>query len=137
MKRHTPRDPIFATIAAHQKAAAALMVALKHKWRLEDKLGDKAYDGDDPKWIAAEKAEDAAWRGAMRRRFASFASSRRRPTARLRCSTISLTSAPTACRLLQSSSGKARRAVRLHCRPQRRAGAACDGGAIARRVGRA
>ena len=38
------------------------MVALKHKWRLEDELGDKAYDGDDPKWIAAEKAEDAAWR---------------------------------------------------------------------------
>jgi hypothetical protein len=67
MKRHTPRDPIFATIAAHQKAAAALMVALKHKWRLEDKLGDKAYDGDDPKWIAAEKAEDAAWRGASPR----------------------------------------------------------------------
>ena len=44
------------------KVAAALMVALKHKWRLEDKLGGKAYDGDDPKWIAAEKAEDAAWR---------------------------------------------------------------------------
>ena len=58
----TARDPIFATIAAHQKAAAALIVALKHKWRLEDKLGGRAYDGDDPKWIAAEKAEDAAWR---------------------------------------------------------------------------
>ena len=39
------------------------MVALKRKWRLEDKLGGKAYDGHDPKWIAAEKAEDAAWRG--------------------------------------------------------------------------
>jgi hypothetical protein len=63
MKRQkTSRDPIFATIAAHQKAAAALMVALKHKWRLEDKLGGKVYDGDDPKWIAAEKAEDMAWR---------------------------------------------------------------------------
>jgi hypothetical protein len=62
MKRHTSRDPIFAAIAEHQKAAAALMVALKYKWRLEDKLGGKAYDGDDPKWIAAEKAEDAAWR---------------------------------------------------------------------------
>ena len=62
MKRHTSRDPIFAAIAEHQKVAAALMVALKHKWRLEDKLGGKAYDGDDPKWIAAEKAEDAAWR---------------------------------------------------------------------------
>jgi hypothetical protein len=32
----TSRDPIFATIAAHQKAAAALMVALKRKLRLED-----------------------------------------------------------------------------------------------------
>jgi hypothetical protein len=62
VKRHTSRDPIFATIAAHQKAAAVLMVALKHKWRLEDRLGGKAYDGDDPKWIAAEKAEDTAWR---------------------------------------------------------------------------
>jgi hypothetical protein len=61
-RKKTSRDPIFATIAAHQKAAAALMVALQHKWRLEDKLGDKAYDGHDPKWIAAEKAEDAAWR---------------------------------------------------------------------------
>ena len=59
--QNTSRDRIFATIAAHQKAVAGLMVALKHKWRLEDKLGDKAYDGDDPKWIAAEKAEDAAW----------------------------------------------------------------------------
>ena len=62
MRQTTSRDPIFATIAAHQKAAAALMVALKHKWLLEDKLGGKAYDGDDPKLIAAEKAEDAAWR---------------------------------------------------------------------------
>jgi hypothetical protein len=60
--QNTSRDRIFATIAAHQKAVAGLMVALKHKWRLEDKLGDKAYDGDDPKCIAAEKAEDAAWR---------------------------------------------------------------------------
>jgi hypothetical protein len=66
MKRHTSRDPIFAAIAEHQKVAAALMVAFKHKWRLEDKLGGKAYDGDDPKWIAAEKlktrlgARDAA-----------------------------------------------------------------------------
>jgi hypothetical protein len=42
------RDPIVATIAAHQKAAAALMVALKCKLQLEDNLGGKAYDGDDP-----------------------------------------------------------------------------------------
>jgi hypothetical protein len=63
MKRQkTSRDPIFSTIAAHQKAAAELMVALQHKWRLEDKLGEKAYDGHDPKWIAAERAEDVAWR---------------------------------------------------------------------------
>jgi hypothetical protein len=63
MKRqNTSRDRIFATIAAHQEAVAGLMVALKHKWRLDDKLGDTAYHGDDPKWIAAEKAEDAAWR---------------------------------------------------------------------------
>ena len=48
MKRHTSRDPIFAAIAEHQKAAAALMVALKRKLRLEDNLGGKAYDGDDP-----------------------------------------------------------------------------------------
>jgi hypothetical protein len=61
-RQKTSGDPIFATIAAHQKAVAGLMVALKHKWRLEDKLGDKAYDGHDPKWTAAEKAEDAAWR---------------------------------------------------------------------------
>jgi hypothetical protein len=44
----TSRDPIFATIAAHQKAAAALMVALERKLRLEDNLGGKACDGDDP-----------------------------------------------------------------------------------------
>jgi hypothetical protein len=32
----------------HQKAAAALMIALKCKLRLEDDLGGKAYGGDDP-----------------------------------------------------------------------------------------
>jgi hypothetical protein len=49
MKRQkTSRDPIFATIAAHQKAPAALMVALKRKLRLEDNLGGKACDGGDP-----------------------------------------------------------------------------------------
>jgi hypothetical protein len=35
--------PIVATIAAHQKATAALMVVLKRKLRLEDNLGGKAY----------------------------------------------------------------------------------------------
>jgi hypothetical protein len=57
MKRqNASHDRIFATIAAHQKAVAGLMVALKRNWRLADKLGDKATDDVDSKWIAAEKA---------------------------------------------------------------------------------
>jgi hypothetical protein len=81
MKRRTP-DPIFATIATHQKAAAALMVALKHKWRLEDKHGGKAYNGDDPNGSQRKKLKTRLGARATQRHFASFASSRRRPTAR-------------------------------------------------------
>jgi hypothetical protein len=53
-RQKTSRDPIFATIAAHQKAAAALTVVLQHKRRLEDKLGGKAYDGHDPKQLSGD-----------------------------------------------------------------------------------
>ena len=95
-RQKTSRDPIFATIAAHQKAAAALTVVLQHKWRLEDKLGGKAYDGHDPQ---RKKRKTRLGARAMRRHFASLASSRRRWMARLRCSTTSLTSVPTTCHL--------------------------------------
>jgi hypothetical protein len=63
MKSHkTSRDPTFRTISVHQKAVAGLMAALKNQRRLEDKLGGKAYGGNDSKWMTSEKALDAAWR---------------------------------------------------------------------------
>jgi hypothetical protein len=61
----TKADPIFATIEAHRKAAAALTATVNCNCRLEEKLGGgKAYDGDAPEWIASNKAETSAWRAA-------------------------------------------------------------------------
>jgi hypothetical protein len=60
-------DPIIAAIAKHREAAAALLKACDHKASLEEKLGGgRFYDGDDPQWIAAKKAEGAAYRASER-----------------------------------------------------------------------
>jgi hypothetical protein len=56
-------DPIIAAIARHRKASAALLAACDHKAALEEKLGAGGfYDGTDPEWLAAKKAEAAAYR---------------------------------------------------------------------------
>jgi hypothetical protein len=60
-------DPILAAILKHREAAAALLKACDHKAALEEKLGaGEFYDGDDPSWLAAKKAEAAAYRTAER-----------------------------------------------------------------------
>ena len=64
-------DPIFAAIAAHERAYATWLASVKHHSKLEQDLphdkrrtsvvDEQIVETDDPRWIASERAVDEEW----------------------------------------------------------------------------